>query len=203
MSEESGYNPLDIENLADSVATALLREEPEPLSDLERFVGAGIYALYYTGNNPVYEVVARGNADGRWSVPIYTGKAVPAGARKGKGSGTAGTVLYSRINEHRGSIDVASNLDVRDFYYRKLVVEGLWIPLGESMLIRRYGPVWNAVVDGFGNHDPGQGRHKGVCPRWDVLHPGREWAARLAPRPEPATAIEAEIREYLAQRLDQ
>jgi hypothetical protein len=52
--------------------------------------------------------------------------------------------------------------------------------LGESLLIQRHRPVWNSVIDGFGNHDPGAGRRKGAMPSWDTLHPGRSWADKCA-----------------------
>ncbi|GAA3304930.1 hypothetical protein GCM10020295_57340 [Streptomyces cinereospinus] len=44
-------------------------------------------------------------------------------------------------------------------------------------MIRHYRPVWNTVVDGFGNHNPGVGRFdKQARPAWDDLHPGRWWS---------------------------
>ena len=47
------------------------------------------------------------------------------------------------------------------------------------MLIRHFQPVWNQVIDGFGNHDPGKGRNQQRRSVWDTLHPGREWAGKL------------------------
>jgi hypothetical protein len=114
---------------------------------------------------------------------------------------TKGTPLWKRIREHASSVSAATNLDVLDFSVRWLVVEGIWIPLGESALIRRHRPVWNTVVDGFGNHDPGKGRLAGELSRWDTLHPGRTWAHKHQPRPETSSAIEQEIAEYLRSRL--
>ncbi len=55
----------------------------------------------------------------------------------------------------------------------------------------------NKVVDGFGNHDPGKGRHAGLRSRWDVLHPGRPWADKCQPRQETAQQIIGEIKDYL------
>lgn len=49
----------------------------------------------------------------------------------------------------------------------------------EASLIRKHRPLWNMVVDGFGNHDPGKGRYNQAKSEWDVLHPGRAWAERL------------------------
>ena len=64
----------------------------------------------------------------------------------------------------------------------KEILEGLEsdlvVPV-EAELIHRYRPLWNCVVDGFGNHDPGKGRYNQARSEWDVLHPGRPWADRL------------------------
>ena len=49
----------------------------------------------------------------------------------------------------------------------------------EAELSRRYQPLWNTTVDGFGNHDPGAGRHEQAISEWDVLHPGRPWSRKL------------------------
>ena len=113
----------------------------------------------------------------------YVGKAVPEGARKG-GFGLGvdpGRVLFRRLNEHAKSIAAAKNLDVRDFYCRYLVTDDIWIPLAEAVLIDVFRPVWNKLVDGFGNHDPGKGRYNQQRSPWDTLHRGRTWADRLPP----------------------
>ena len=49
-----------------------------------------------------------------------------------------------------------------------------------SLLIAKFAPVWNTIIDGFGNHDPGRGRYEGMRPRWDVLHPGRQFSEKIA-----------------------
>ena len=181
MREEPPYNPLDKTNLGISVADALLAKPVEPLPFREPFLGAGIYALYYVGDYPAYAPIAARNRNQQFQVPIYVGKAVPEGARKGGfGLGIApGTVLFNRIAEHTGSIGQAHNLDTDHFFCRYLVVDDIWIPLGEALLIQRFRPIWNRVIDGFGNHDPGSGRYNQKRSAWDVLHPGRLWAARL------------------------
>jgi hypothetical protein len=69
--------------------------------------------------------------------------------------------------------------------------------LAESLLIERYRPLWNVVVDGFGNHAPGSGRYQGKRPNWDTLHPGRVWASRLQPSALSLVAIEQKVRAYL------
>lgn len=58
------------------------------------------------------------------------------------------------------------------------VESDLVVPV-EAELIRRYMPMWNSAIDGFGNHDPGGGRYNQAKSDWDVLHPGRPWAERL------------------------
>ncbi|TAT64384.1 Eco29kI family restriction endonuclease, partial [Enterobacter cloacae] len=39
-------------------------------SELTSFVGAGIYAIYYTGNHPAYETLADLNRDNKFLLPI-------------------------------------------------------------------------------------------------------------------------------------
>lgn len=192
------FNPLDKKNLGASVAEALLTKEVHPLSELPVFEGAGIYAIYYSGEFEAYQQISRLNSDDKFMLPIYVGKAVPKGARMGANLKlAAGKVLHKRLKEHADSIKAAENLDIKDFYCRFLVVDDIWIPLGESLIIARFTPVWNSLIDGFGNHNPGKGRHAGMRPRWDVLHPGRGWAMNLVDRPETQAQIAEDAQTYL------
>jgi hypothetical protein len=192
------FNPLDKKNLGVSIALAILTREAHPLANLAKFDGAGIYAIYYMGPFRAYRRIADLNSKGIFRAPIYIGKAVPSGARKGgKTSEAIGHPLYKRLTEHAESLRAARNLDVDDFVCRFLVVDDIWIPLGESLLIARFSPVWNSLVDGFGNHDPGGRRYEGMRPRWDVLHPGRTWADKCQDRPESAEDIALEVGNYL------
>jgi hypothetical protein len=207
MSETRPFNPLHKKNLAASIAEALLERDPIALDGIPRTTGSGVYAIYYTGSHPAYEPLAEANREARWWAPIYVGKAIPKGGRKGSeiveedGELPKGTELWSRLKEHADSIRLAStSLDIADFYCRFLVVDEIWIPLGENLLISRFMPIWNKLVDGFGNHDPGGGRYNGLIPRWDVLHPGRKWAAKCKPRTETAAIIQSEIADYLRSR---
>ncbi len=198
---EPVFNPLDKKNLGSSVADALLAQERSTLPPKERFIGAGVYAIYYQGNFESYHAIAERNRpnDGR-DTPIYVGKAVPKGARKGGfGLDTApGSVLYDRLAEHAESINIAENLGLGDFFCRYLAVDDIWIPLGENLLIEIASPLWNRVVDGFGNHDPGSGRYQGRIPAWDVIHPGRSWAKKLQPG-KARDAILEEISQFLSK----
>lgn len=192
------FNPLDKRHLGESVGQAMLRQPVVPMSELKSFNGAGIYAIYYSGDFHGYEAISKRNMDDRFNAPIYVGKAVPKGARKGGDlEASPGKVLFSRLSQHSRSIGEASNLNIADFHCRYLIVDDIWIPLGESLLIAKFDPLWNKLIDGFGNHDPGKGRHAGLRPRWDVLHPGRPWADRCQPRDETVDQIIREAKDYL------
>lgn len=197
------FNPLDRRNLAASAAEALLESDPEPLGELEPFVGPGVYAIYYIGGFQAYKSIAEANLNGKWAAPIYVGKAIPSGGRKGGLDLDAPSRPYlkRRLDEHAESIRSArSTLNIEDFWARYLVVDDIWIPLVESLMISRFAPVWNTLLDGFGNHDPGKGRYNGLRPRWDVLHPGRSWAEKCRARDESAELIRKEVEAVLASR---
>jgi hypothetical protein len=192
------FNPLDKTNLGESVAEALLGT-PICLLPPEPFIGAGIYAIYYTGSFEPYKPIALANADGVFSRPIYVGKAVPQGARKG-GFGldaNPGTVLHQRLIEHTKSVDQANNLSVKDFHCRYLCVDDIWIPLAESMLIEMFSPLWNKLLDGFGNHPQGSGRPEQRKSLWDTLHPGRPWTNVLKDNSLSADEIVQKVHKHL------
>lgn len=194
------FDPLSYENLGASIARALEESPVIPLSELDRFDGAGIYALYYTGDYPAYQLLTECNLRMPGSWAIYIGKAEAENARKGDPAQAhlaVGPKLYNRIMNHKKSIVAASNLRVEDFQVRALAVAPTWIPLAEVVAIRIHNPVWNVMIDGLGNHDPGSGRYKGMRPRWDTLHPGRSWAEKLRPRNESAEEIMQDARSYL------
>ncbi len=184
------YNPLDKANLGVSVADALLQRTLASLTPAGKFMGAGIYAIYYTGDFSAYSPI-RIIDQSTNQIPIYVGKAVPAGARKGGFSldQPTGLDLYKRLREHSRSINEARNLNLKDFLCRYLIVDDIWIPLGESLLIEMFSPLWNKVVDGFGNHSPGSGRYNQKRSNWDVLHPGRAWAEKCRPSNETQESL--------------
>ena len=188
------YDPLNYDNLARSVVQALLGGPQEPLPPSEAFNGAGVYAIYYNGAfEPYSELV---NAD--LPPPIYVGKAVPTGARKGGHGSSQGRELYQRLRQHAASIQQAVSLDLDHFTCRRLVVVPVWISLAERFLLEYYQPLWNVAIDGFGNHDPGAGRRGMKRPRWDILHPGRQWAARLKPQESVEQVLES-LKRFLKQ----
>jgi len=105
--------------------------------------------------------------------------------------------LYSRLREHARNIKETENLKIDDFVSRIMILEGQesnLISTVESELIRRSSALWNSVIDGFGNHDPGSGRYNQSPSEWDILHPGRKWAARLSGKPPSMKTILRKIR---------
>jgi hypothetical protein len=194
------FNPLDKKNLGASVAEALVTSQAHPLGVIGPFKGVGIYAIYYRGNFAAYKPLADANSDRQNpQLPIYVGKAIPAGARKGGALADplASKSLFSRLGEHAESIKAATNVELDDFVCRYLIIDEIWIPLGESLMIARFAPLWNSIVEGFGNHDPGSGRYQGQRPRWDVVHPGRAWALKCKDRSESAADILRDATTYL------
>lgn len=193
------YNPLDKRNLGASVAATML-DAPIHALPPEPFIGAGVYAIYYRGDFTPYKRLAELNRD-TFSIPIYVGKAVPAGARKG-GLGMNvdhGLALYNRLSEHYISLSKAVNLNENDFVCKYLVVDDIWIPLAESMLIEQYKPLWNRCIDGFGNHDPGKGRYQQQKSPWDCIHEGREWADNLKPNAVSKDDLIKKVAQYLLE----
>jgi hypothetical protein len=197
---DTPFNPLDKRNLGDSVAGALLKQPVGPLPPAKKFLGAGIYAIYYTGNFRAYRRITDQNRGSRFEQPIYVGKAVPPGARKGGfGLSTApGPALFKRLNEHKTSIAATENLRIGDFFCRYLVSDDIWIPLGESLLIESFQPLWNVLIEGFGIHTPGAGRKKQVRSKWDTLHPGRALASDLPANPKTGAELEKMIADFFA-----
>ena len=175
------YTPLSVDELDRNAARALMEYPADALPPSQAFDGAGVYTLHYTGAFPAYAAIGL-------DVPIYVGKADPPGRRQGRRQEST-VVLHRRLQEHAESIEAATNLDLADFRCRWLVLDPVWIGLTEQVLLAQFQPLWNVVVDGFGNHDPGAGRRNQRRSRWDTLHPGRGWASRLADRGETATDV--------------
>lgn len=202
------YNPLDRVELGRSVERALLGRPLGPLPPTASFPGAGLYAIYYWGGFEAYRSSSSPQRE-PGEVPMYVGRAIPRGARAGAGGllpTTTEPVLFQRLREHARSIEQVErhaektgqpNLRLSDFRCRYLVADDIWVPLGEALLIGHYQPIWNQVLQGFGNHDPGAGRRRGARPDWDEVHPGRPWTAlhELPGRPVPESL--SAIREHL------
>jgi len=170
----------------------------------ERFLGAGIYALYYTGKSKPYSKYAELNRLA-YDFPIYVGKAVPKGWRQSRRVDSVdnqSSELYSRLREHARSVAAASNLSLDDFSCRFMIFEGPssdMIGTLEASIIKWKRPLWNSYLDGFGNHTPGSGRFEQAPSEWDVVHPGRPWAEKCKGKTRQRQSILAGIEEYLTE----
>lgn len=169
------FDPGDPAMIGRVTSCALLVQAKHPLSDLKavKFYGSGIYSIYYKGDFPPYRPI-RGT-----ETPIYVGKADPQNPSAATPR-AQGTKLFDRLGEHLRSIDRAENLEVSDFEYRYLVVKSGMQKSAEEYLINYFRPIWNneiKVCFGIGKHgDSGNTRSNKRSP-WDVMHPGRPWAA--------------------------
>lgn len=165
----------------------------------ESFIGTGVYSLYYVGNFALYKKIACLN-NTECTQPIYGGKAVPKGWRTARAGSEEDSTLYGRLGEHARSIKQGAGLDIKDFKCRFMILKGdesSMITVVEAALIRKYRPLWNTVVDGFGNHDPGSGRYDQAKSEWDILHPGRTWAEKLRGKSPDLEKIKAKIKNAL------
>lgn len=199
------YNPLSRINLARSIADRLLETEPRRLPPDKPFAGAGVYALYYAcdggGYKPYERVNNSGRPFGQWT-PIYVGKAAAPGSRKGSSGEEAeldyvpNTSLFGRLWEHVRSLEEVENLSPEEFHYRALVLDQVWIGLGEALLIHEYRPLWNQVISGFGIHVQGKGRKDQKKSEWDTIHPGRNRQSK------PNDSSQASLRHRIRRHLD-
>lgn len=155
-------------------------------------VGCGVYALYYMGPHEVYAPLVESK-----KYPIYIGKAVVPGGRKGGGDSSRVTANFvtRRLREHAKAIKASDTLDLEDFKCRWLLVVPEFTNAAEAILIDHYRPIWNKCISGFGIHPPGKGRLKQVRSDWDMLHPGRSFAQSL-PEGREIEAIKKSIAEH-------
>ncbi len=168
----------------------------------ESFSGTGVYALYYTGSHPLYARYAELNRLA-YQCPIYVGKAVPKGWRQARASDDASSPsreLANRLREHSRSLGQCADFSLADFKCRFVIFEAEashMISTMEAALIKLNKPLWNTTVDGFGNHDPGNGRYEQAKSDWDVLHAGRAWAGKCNGIAHEKSAIVEKIQLHL------
>lgn len=104
-----------------------------------------------------------------------------------------------RQTESHGSIGETVNPRLADFRCRFLVSEDIWIPLGESLLIEQFKPVWNVLIQGFGIHTPGKRRPQRKS-KWDTFHPGRKLASGLPANPFTVEQLTKMVEDFFAGR---
>lgn len=168
-----------------------------------RFAGSGVYAIYCTAKTGLYE--RYGNKVNRmgYNVPIYVGKAVPQGWRQSRTAGIdtdKGNSLRGRLLHHSKTITAAENLDLKDFACRFMIFSGASVDMiaaVEASLIAEYTPLWNTVIDGFGNNDPGARRMGGVVPKWHILHKGVKWASQMTGQRANVRTIQKSVMDYM------
>ena len=169
----------------------------------EPFSGAGVYALYYIGRKGIYKKFGETINRIEYAVPIYVGKAVPKGWRQSRtvsDNTLKSKTLSSRLAQHAKSIGQVSNLKAGDFACRFMIFEGeaqSMISCVESALISQHNPLWNSVVDGFGNNAPGVRRVTGRVPNWDALHPGRASTSKITGERPETKDLKRRITDYL------
>lgn len=175
-----------------------------PVPPPERFCGTGVYALYYTGTAKPYAKYAELNRLA-YDFPIYVGKAVPKGWRQSRAEHIEekqSVELYSRIVQHGNSIGKVGSIKLKDFSCRFMIFEGAssdMIGTLEAAVIKWKKPLWNSYLDGFGNHDPGNGRYEQSKSGWDVVHPGRPWAEKCKGKTPTRESLLKGIESFLAK----
>lgn len=195
------FDPLAVENIGVTLAVELIEQ---PLCDLppnDKFAGAGVYAIYYTGKHPAYkELVGLDKGKGGTRYPIYIGSAVRENAKQGFNPKTTSQQrLWSRLEHHAASIREAiaggkdKDLKLEDFRCRYLVLNDAYITLAESVMISTFRPAWNGM--GFGSKVVGGKRMTGRPSHWDSLHPGR------GGRPAGTTERGQEARDKIAESI--
>lgn len=112
---------------------------------------------------------------------LGVGKSTVARAtKKLKDSGIIERIGGQRQDTGKFPICNAREMLLLDFRYCFLSPRDIQVPLVESMVIERFKPVWNCLLEGFRNHTPTRGRSSMMTPSWDWFHPGRAWAANRA-----------------------
>lgn len=200
------FDPLAVENIGVTLAVELLEQQLYPLPPEEKLPGAGVYALYYSGNHPAYtQFVSMDNRRGGWKYPVYIGSAVRENAKQGfNPRPTNQARLWNRLKNHADSISEveAAGLDrhfrLADFRCRFLMLNDAYITLAESVLIATFRPAWNGM--GFGSKVVGGRRMTGQPSLWDSLHPGR--GGRPAGTAERGRDAAAKIQESI-ERLSE
>lgn len=168
------------------------------------FTGSGVYALYCTASTGPYAKFGREINRLEYKTPIYVGKAVPPGWRQSRqleNVEDTSSALSGRLRQHARSIEQGKGLTPADFACRFLIFEGVSVAMiaaVEASLIGLYTPLWNSVVDGFGNHDPGKKRAAGRLTQWDSLHPGRAWVSGMTGDPQDAKVVLKRVKDYMA-----
>ncbi|MBN9004885.1 MAG: Eco29kI family restriction endonuclease [Rhizobiales bacterium] len=179
----ASFDPADPKAIGRMVSIALLAQKMVPLEEVKPAYGAGVYAIYYNGDHPLYASISG------TETPIYVGKADPA-KDDASDSREQGDKLTGRLIEHAKTIRTAEGyanqlpeglypIKLGDFTCRRLVCATNAQLVAEKHLIRTFWPVWNSETKacwGMSKHGDSTGTRKNKRSPWDVVHPGRQWA---------------------------
>lgn len=187
------FDPSNPKIVGRFISLAMVAQQRHPLAEIQRFYGSGIYAIYYKGPFPLYARISG------TETPIYVGQAAPA-INNAKTPMEQQDRLCRRLDDHRKNIGKATGtLDIADFEFRSLVVQSGWETAAEDYLIHLFRPIWNSetkILFGLGKHgDDAKTRANKRSP-WDIVHPGRSWAA-------DGSLSDAKSVEKIAHELDE
>jgi hypothetical protein len=192
----SVFDPSDPKVVGRFVSLALVAQQRHPLAQIPRSYGAGVYAIYYTGEFEAYRLISN------TETPIYVGQAAPL-IRNARTPREQGARLCSRLSDHRKNIAKAqTTLRLEDFQFRSLVVQSGWETAAEDYLIHLFRPIWNSetnILYGLGKHGDAATTRANKRSPWDTLHPGRAWAAESAEDAKTQAGIGRELETHFAK----
>lgn len=91
------FDPLDYHVIADTVVSALLQKPMMGMPITTAFSGAGVYLIYSAGRFEPYCPISG------TETPIYVGKAIPRGGRRG-GTSSPGATSMKGLLLSRGEV---------------------------------------------------------------------------------------------------
>jgi hypothetical protein len=191
------FDPSNPKVIGRFIALALVAQPRQPLAEIEKFYGSGVYAIYYRGEFRAYAPLSKSET------PIYVGQAAPA-ENNAKTPMEQGDRLSRRLEDHHKNVGkAASTLAIGDFEYRALVVQSGWETAAEDYLIHLFKPIWNnetKILYGLGKHGDAAVTRGNRRSPWDTLHPGRTWAgaSKLVDAHSPAQ-ITNDLKRHFAE----
>lgn len=188
-------DPHNVKNLTFKTLMAFTAGGKKPLCKLSEFYGSGVYALYYHGKLDFYRPLAGSET------PIYVGKTDPV--TMSNIATEQGPRLFNRLKKHKSNISKTA-LDIADFEYRYMTIGDSGQTASEKILIDFFKPVWNnesGVLSGFGKNGDSATTRANKRSLWDVLHPGRKWAAESENTTSPDMLKEAVSAHLIAQPI--
>lgn len=157
------FNPLDDKNIQKLFLSELDNKEFKTFDCIQSVTGQGVYVIW--ASELPYDFDKE--------KPVYIGKAVSPGGRKGDTGRFTSSPLKKRLLEHMKSIQKATNLNVANFKFKTISLDEHWTVYAEQLFIKTLNPLWNKNYDGFGNHAVGATRSEQKSSKWDATHPGR------------------------------